>query len=189
LVYVGGVGESKGSAIMMRASELVRQKFPSAQLILIGPPIDSGDDEKERNAAGHGAVRRIAWLPYDQMLAYLHVAHVGLALYQPGLHYPLLSRGNARKVFSYMQAGLPVVVSNFGEIGRVVREEGCGILVDSTQPGEVADAIIKILSEPPLANQMRARARQAIEEKYNWDLEERKMLSVYPFLGDKEFPA
>ena len=33
-----------------------------------------------------------------------------------------------------MQVSIPIVGPNFGEIGQVVREENCGILVDTTNP-------------------------------------------------------
>lgn len=113
------------------------------------------------------------------MFYYLKIAHVALALQQPVGSFLLVSKGNGRKFFTYMQAGLPIIAPNFGEIGLVVKEERCGILVDTTRPEEIAEAITYLLEHPEEAKAMGKRGRRAIEEKYNWEIEKKKLLDAY----------
>ncbi len=91
----------------------------------------------------------------------------------------LLSRGNTRKIYTYMASGLPVIVPNFGEIGKIVKEEKCGILVDTCDPKQIACAIIYLLKHPKAAEIMGQQGKRAIEEKYNWKMEEKKLITAY----------
>ncbi|MFC1846255.1 glycosyltransferase, partial [Chloroflexota bacterium] len=67
--------------------------------------------------------------------------------------------------------------------GQVVREEKCGILCDTTDPREVADAIVFLLKNPQEAKTMGTRGRKAFEQKYNWNIEREKLLRLYQKLG------
>ncbi len=78
-----------------------------------------------------------------------------------------------------MACGLPVVASNFPEISRVVKEADCGILVDPTDVGEIADAIVYMLEHPEEAMMMGENGRRAVEVKYNWERMEERLLELY----------
>jgi glycosyltransferase involved in cell wall biosynthesis len=84
-----------------------------------------------------------------------------------------------------MQFGIPIVAPMFGEVGQIVQEEECGILVDTTDPQQIANAIIYLLEHPEEARAMGKRGRKAIEEKYNWEIEKKKLLKVYQRAGGK----
>jgi glycosyltransferase involved in cell wall biosynthesis len=78
-----------------------------------------------------------------------------------------------------MAMKLPVVINNFPEVKKVVKETNCGILVDPTNPHEIASAIIYLLEHPNEAKQMGENGRKAVEEKYNWELQEKKLIALY----------
>jgi len=181
LAYVGGAYEAKGLLIALEALRLIKEKISRVKLLFIGKVYDpNGKAEKMIQMANlKDHVELIPWLPYEEMPPYLCIAEVGLALYQPVGHFLLVSRGNGRKFFTYMQAGLPIVGPAFGEIGQVVREEGCGVLVDTTDPHQVAEAVLDLLSHPEKAGEMGERGRRAIQEKYNWEKEQEKLLRAY----------
>ena len=82
-----------------------------------------------------------------------------------------------------MQASLPIVGPTFGEIGRLVLEEGCGLLVDTTDTSAVAAAILELLFNPEQAAEMGCRGRAAIETKYNWEIEQAKLVAAYSSLN------
>ena len=90
-----------------------------------------------------------------------------------------MGKGTSRKIFTYMQAGLPIVAPNFWEIAKVVEEESCGILVDTTDSKEIANAILYLLKHSEEAKRMGENGRKAIIHKYNWEKESKKLLLVY----------
>ena len=78
-----------------------------------------------------------------------------------------------------MSAGLPVIFPDFPEWRNLIISEGVGLVVDQTNPGEVADAINEILLSDDKYSAMSAKARKIVENKYNWGIEEKKLLKIY----------
>lgn len=182
VLYIGGLSIAKGALRAVEAARLVVSSAPEALFLFIG--MFHADTESafwKRVTANklEKNVEFISWLPYDEMLHYVAVSKVGLALHQPIPRYYLLGKGNGRKFFTYMQFGIPIVGPHFGEVGQVVREEECGILVDTTDPQQIADAIIYLLEHPDEAKAIGERGRQAVKEKYNWGVEQAKLLKIY----------
>jgi glycosyltransferase involved in cell wall biosynthesis len=87
--------------------------------------------------------------------------------------------GLPNKLFEYMAAGIPVAASNFPEIKKIVIEEKIGVCFDPENPKNIAQAIIDLLSDPKKMEKMSANALRASKEIYNWDIEEKKLLSIY----------
>ncbi|KXA99223.1 hypothetical protein AKJ42_03550 [candidate division MSBL1 archaeon SCGC-AAA261C02] len=184
LVFVGGIVKQIGVIKALEALERVREKF-DIKLLFIGRFRDRSRKEClefiQQNKLEDN-VEFVSWLPYVELLCYLEVADGGMALYQPVGTHKFLSKGNGRKFSTYMQASLPIVGPEFGEIGQMVREEKCGILVDTTDPEEIAKAITFLLEHPEEARALGKRGRKAVEEKYNWEIEKRKLLQAYESL-------
>jgi len=188
IVYVGGLSEDKGVLMAIEAMKIVIAALPNTQLLLIGTFHDSENEiiELIKQYRLNDHIKIMKWLPYDDMMEYLKKSQIGIALHQPHEKFLYVSKGTGRKFFTYMQAALPIVGPEFGEIGQVVREEKCGILVDTTDPEQIAKAIIHLLENPEEARAMGQRGRRAIEEKYNWEIEKKKLLQAYSELESKK---
>ncbi len=78
-----------------------------------------------------------------------------------------------------MSAGIPVIASNFPLWKEIVEGAGCGICVDPLSPDEIAKVIQWIMVHPAEAEHMGQNGRRAVEEKFNWGIEEKKLFSVY----------
>ena len=89
------------------------------------------------------------------------------------------------KVYEYMAAGLPVIVSDYPFMRRSVQEDGFGVAVDPADTDAIAAAIRQILSDPQAAARMAENGRQAVLHKYNWGIEEEKLLALYRSLEEK----
>jgi glycosyltransferase involved in cell wall biosynthesis len=84
------------------------------------------------------------------------------------------------KLFDYMRESKPVIVPGFSlEVERIVRESECGLLVDVTNPQAIADAALQLLRDPELSARLGANGRNAVEEKYNWQAEEKVLLEAF----------
>lgn len=83
------------------------------------------------------------------------------------------------KLFENMVAGIPTISSNVPEIARIVNEARCGLLVDATQPEEIADAIEYLYEHEDIKLQMGQNALRAAQEKYNFATQAEKLLRIY----------
>ena len=85
------------------------------------------------------------------------------------------------KIFDYIKAGLPMVVSNLVERARIVRQYKVGTIAESVTPEALA-AAVKELSDPELLAQCRENCKTAARE-LTWENEEKVLEQVYaPYL-------
>ena len=182
VLYIGGISVIKGALQAIEGLNLVAQKMPNVLFMFVGMfhgQTESAFWERVRSNKLEENVEFISWLPYNEMLHYVAISKVGLALHQPISRYHMLGKGNGRKFFTYMQFGIPIVAPEFGELAQVVRDERCGLLIDTTDAREIADAITYLLENPEDAKTIGERGKKAIREKYNWGIEQQKLIEVY----------
>ena len=95
--------------------------------------------------------------------------------------YPLPNHVDAQpnKMFEYMSAGIPVIASHFPLWREIIEDNQCGLLVDPLNPEAIANAIDYLINNPQEARSMGQNGRRAVEEKYNWTIEQQKLLEFY----------
>ncbi|MBM7581725.1 glycosyltransferase involved in cell wall biosynthesis [Caldicoprobacter guelmensis] len=175
VVYIGGISIIRGIKEMIKAVELVAKKV-DVRLVLAGsfsPP--SLKDEIE-NLEGWQYVNFLGWQNRESIARLLGEARVGLVVLHP---IPNYVEAWPVKLFEYMAVGLPVIVSDFPLWREIIECTGCGILVNPLKPKEIADAIKWILEHPEEAEKMGHRGREAVLNKYNWQVEGNKLLEFY----------
>lgn len=100
----------------------------------------------------------------------------GLLLFQDNEnHYTSMPN----KMFEYMAAGLPVVASDFEYWRNIIENNRCGFCVNYSDVEGIREAIEFLFNNLDDAKQMGLNGRKLIEEKYNWNNEEDKLLSLY----------
>ncbi len=117
--------------------------------------------------------------PFDQLIRTAAAASVGLVPVRADSFSNSL--GDTNKLFEYLMAGLPVAASDLPEIRSVVTEGDppVGELFDPDSPASIAEAIRRILSDPAKYELRRKEARRLALERFNWDLEEQRLLGLY----------
>ena len=94
-----------------------------------------------RNVKSAQIITRYGFVSQQAVPEYFQLANVVLAPYQKhiGMSGILLQAAAAQK---------PVLSSDYGLMGELVRRHQLGLAVDSTQPTELAKALVKLLQEP-----------------------------------------
>ncbi|WP_204355747.1 glycosyltransferase family 4 protein [Marinobacter bohaiensis] len=178
VAYVGGVGINRGIREMVRAMELVKS---SATFALGGNFNPAGFEDEIRLEAGWERVEYSGWLDRQGVKRLLSESVAGLVTLHPIVNYldalPV-------KMFEYMAAGLPVIASNFTLWKQIVEGNQCGLCVDPLDPEAIANAIDYLVCHPEEAEQMGRNGQQAVQEQYNWGIEEYKLIDLYKSLTD-----
>ncbi|MET0304802.1 MAG: glycosyltransferase family 4 protein [Solirubrobacterales bacterium] len=177
VLHQGAVAAGRGCETLLRALLLV----PSAHLLYLGA--EGPYAGRLRELAGDlGLAPRTHLLgpaPPQALLSHTAQADVGVSLLEDSCENHRLALPN--KLFEYVAAGLPVVVADLPETGRLVRERGIGWCADPADPGSVAAALREALAQhndPAL----RQRLDQAAAE-LSWEREKRRLLAVYDELA------
>ncbi len=94
---------------------------------------------------------------------------------------PLLAGGGMRvKILDAWQWGLPVVSTTIGAEGILKRPDENILLAD--EPQAFADAVIRVLTEPELADRLRENGRSWVEQHYDWKIVYKDVDAVYKLL-------
>jgi glycosyltransferase involved in cell wall biosynthesis len=104
----------------------------------------------------------------------------GLAIFPLTSHY---MKKELTKFFEYMSAGIPIICSDFPVWRQLVGEAGAGLLVDPFDQQAIANAVEFLKTHPDEAIKMGEKGKQAVLEKYNWGMEEKKLLDLYQQIG------
>jgi len=172
LIYTGLISEVRGVKQMIGAVKKAREK-QDFEFMVVG---FFAPKHLEHEVLAHQEVNYTPWLPYNEMLKQLFQSKIGIIIPNPvkryNTNYPV-------KMFEYMAAGLPVIGSKHAEAAKFIRECQGGILVDPLDEQEISLAIVELFSNSQRAQAMGERARKMISEKYNWEQESQKLLSLY----------
>jgi glycosyltransferase involved in cell wall biosynthesis len=187
LVYVGGLTEDRGILECIEAARLVRHRFKDTRLLLLGPILDKKLDQRLRAMANNeeykGLLILFGKLPHKEVIDALAKADVGMLLLRPigqyaKLRYPV-------KLFEYMASALPVVANSSCAYAEVVRESGCGLLAKDGDAQDIAAKIAYLFQHPESATDLGKKGRKAVELRYSWVAESRKLISSYGALAAK----
>ena len=81
-----------------------------------------------------------------------------------------------------MSMGIPVIMSETRFNKLILDEYPFGIAVTPGNIDEITSAIKYLKSNPEKAYEMGMNGRKAIREKFNWELEEKKLIDLYKSL-------
>jgi glycosyltransferase involved in cell wall biosynthesis len=89
------------------------------------------------------------------------------------------------KIFQYVMAGIPIVLSDHPGKRQLVERYGIGATFDETDPRDIARTINGLLSDPERYEAMRARCRTAAREDLNWEVVSRRFVEAIEQLSAK----
>ena len=151
-------------------------------------------DRMAGDPAYGGRVHVIDAVPPAELLPWVASADVGVMAIQPSTRNHRLSTPN--KLFEGLAAGIPVVVSDFPEMRRIVLDDPAGPLGATCRPDDIDDvaaAIAAILHlAAPGMEALRARCLAAAHRRWNWETEIEDLLTLYrtiPANDRAEVPA
>lgn len=78
-----------------------------------------------------------------------------------------------------MASGTPVIVDSTAGCKQLVKSNKTGLVVDTSNQEELANAIQKILTNPKLANQMGKRGQQLITKDFSWAQKVKEFSEIY----------
>ena len=173
--YIGGISKLRGIEEVIAACEKA-----GVTLYLAG----GFENEKLKiNILANKSVYYLGYLNREGIHNVLNQSFAGMVTLLPAPNhdnsYPI-------KMFEYLASGIPVIASNFEKWIPIIEGNCAGICVDPFNIEEISNAIKYLKENPQMAAEMGENGRRAFEEKYNWQIEEKKLLDFYYKISKKE---
>ena len=175
LIYIGSITFNRGLEELIMSLKYLSDCY----LVVMGYGHDPYKQNLEEIAQKSGVRQRFFFfgpVPTDDVIYYAAGADLGVApIANACLSYYYCS---PNKLFEYMNAGLPVISSNFPELEKVVLGHNIGLTFNPADPADIAKAARNILDDKPRNIQMKKNALKAASI-YNWSNESKKLLEIY----------
>jgi glycosyltransferase involved in cell wall biosynthesis len=174
VVYVGYLNRDRGLGPLLEAVE----ELEAVGLLIGGDGLLA--DDVQRAAARCWRIHYLGFVDPAAIPAYTALADVvyyGLDPTNPNARFSA-----PNKLFEALAAGKAVVCNDCGEVGRIVRETGCGIVVPHLTSEQLAHALYALCDPARLADCQR-RSAEAGRRRYHWAEAERELLALYRCLA------
>lgn len=169
--YVGNLEVIRGIREIVRAAGMIQPK-----LLLAGRfPTDDLRNEVTRYP-GWDNVKEYGFVNRQGIAEIMSQSFSGLVIFH---RVPNFVNAQPIKMFEYMSAGVPVIASEFPRWRKVIEGGQCGICVNPNNPEKISAAIEYLRAHPEEVARMGMNGRKAVKDKYRWDGEELKLLSLY----------
>jgi len=175
ILFFGLLSPSKGIDDLIEAFAIIRQSC-DARLLIAGYPTKHIDMPAlkrriaELDLTGH-VVFDARYIPLEEVGALLGLATVAV--------YPYRSSTQSGALQVAYTFGRPVVATAVGGLPEAVEHGRSGFLVSAGAPEELADKILKLVTNPELARVMGEYARHLSETRFSWETVARQIVRTY----------
>lgn len=188
LLYVGRISPEKGIHVLLDAFELISQRYPDASLTIVGPEWISPPEDITNLCLDRDAIASLAPFYKGSYLSQLkqklspdaamRVRFVGLVAHRDVPQYygradiyvnPSYYESFGVSILEAMAAGVPVVAAEGGAVTELISDGHSGLIVKAGSPSAIADAVIKLVTNPSLRQSISRVARETVWKRFSWE--------------------
>jgi len=173
IIYQGALNVGRGIELVIKATKY----FDNVVFAIIG----NGDisEQLKELVLKEGVNEKVIFIdkiPLEELTSYTVCAHLGISLEENmGLNY-YYSLPN--KIFDYIQAGVPILASDFPEIKKIIETYNVGICTSERSPEKLAVIIKNMLFDESARIQWKNNL-QNTAGKLCWENEEKVLKSIF----------
>jgi len=173
IIYQGALNQGRGLELMLETMPLL----PHMKLWIVG----AGDIEQElkRKVLTLRIAEKVIFFGRVQiadLFQYTSKAHMGISLEEDlGLNYRYAL---PNKIFDYVQARIPMVVSDLPEMRNLVETYEIGYVLSERSTAKLAETILRVEDEYFVKDSDREKLQLAAR-KLCWQNEEKELIALY----------
>lgn len=181
ILATGGVKARKGTLHIVRALAVVRERYPSAQVVIVGNPRDGSEYTRAVRAEVErlnlrDAVIFTGFVPDETLWAWYNAADVFV---MPSMNHGYSFEGFGLVHLEAGHAGLPVIGTRDCGIEDAIRDGVTGLLVSQAGiDAELPRAILRLLADDDLRRSMGENGRQWARQ-HTWDSAAQHYIALY----------
>lgn len=172
VLFVGSLIPRKGLPFLVEAAKKIVKENAGTKFLIVGDgPLRNQLATSLEAANLSGNFKFLGNLKEDALPAVYNCADVFVL--------PSIQEGQGIVLLEAQASGKPVVAFDVGGVNEAVQNKETGLLVNRGSNGELADALLKLLSDNTLREKMGTNGRRFVTENFTWDTCAQKMLKVY----------
>lgn len=168
--YIGGLTRNR----LLEPLLLAAQKNPDIRVMIWGDGIKR--PIIEALSSGYTNINYLGWLDPAYIPLYtstLDLVYYGIDSDYPGAIY------NAPNSLGYaLAAGKPILANRVGDLGTIIEQEMCGVVLEEVTPETIQQALDAMRS-PTTRTQLGKAGRKFAENEFNWNSSSQKMIEAY----------
>lgn len=173
MVQPGSLTENRGITEMVKAGHLTQSK-----VILAG---DISDEYKDYlfSLKEASCIEYRGQLRQTEVYDLIREGGIGISVLHDVGQYSAIS-APPTKVLEYASFGIPIIGSKTAKaLCEFIETYRCGLAINPLDMDEYIAAINYLYENPDEAIEMGKRGKKAVEEKYNWESDAGKLISLY----------
>lgn len=177
IITIGRLVPVKNQAILLSAFSRVSERFPEAELLVVGDgPLQDNLQQTAVDLGIADSVRFTGTVSRTQVYKYLATSDVFVI--------PSLSEGFCVAAVEAMAASLPVVASDIDVFREVLGD--CAIYADPEDSVAFATQIERLLANPPKRDKIGTASRERVHNQFNLSETAMKYAKLYTDLTEVE---
>ena len=172
ILFVGRLEKRKGVNYLLKAYQQAKKEVPNSRLIIVGPGTRLRNKyEKQVMRSDIKDVAFVGYVTYNELPRYYKTAHIFCAPATGWESFGII-------LLEAMAVGKPVIASNIGGYADLVTNGVEGLLVPPKDEEELTRALISLMTDESLQQQMGAKGRLKARN-YSWELIARRVFDYY----------
>lgn len=172
VLFLGRIHPKKGLDILARAFGKIARDRKDVHLLIVGPDEGGYRREVEKMLAPQNVIEKTTFtgmLTGKEKLAALSLADIFVL--------PSYSEGFSMAILEALACGLPTIITRQCHFPEVAQAKA-GIVIDP-DPVQLAEALLRLLDDPELREEMGNNGRRLVMEKFTWDRIADQMIELY----------
>lgn len=161
----------RGSAVLARAIPRIVDGYPGARVVVTGAPQADAERVMPVPPAYREHVRYLGFQPYDR-LPEIYASSDLVVVPTFYDNFPI-------RALEAMASGVPVVATPVGGIPEMIEPDISGVLTPAGDPAALADAVLRVLRDPGLAQRLGRAGRSRVAERFTWKLAAQATIAAY----------
>jgi len=179
IIYHGDIKYPDGVDVLYLAFEKVLKEIPQTKLLVVGGGGDYFNKEIKKLGEKLGIENSLiytGWIDHKQVPFYLRASNIGAMPMRATLNHNCYL---SFKMFEYWASALPVVTTQLKAITPIVEEGKAGIIIEPENINQLSEALIYLIKNPKIAEEMGKNGRKLVEERFHWDVLMEKEAEFY----------
>lgn len=173
---LGTIYPNTGIEASVAAFVRIFKAYPQARLLLAGRVVDKYKADFLRLIEPvQDCAQIIGAYPVEKMPELYQRIDVSLLIYPWSAWFRNIT---PRKFFDSLANGVPVIMTDIGGLGDIIRERRCGFVVDERDIDTITHAMTRLIEDTALRNEMAHNALRLAKTEFDWRTMARRYIGL-----------